>query len=211
MQLFARKIENLTDARYFAAWNVDFMSFEVPAIGQHTPISHADITEIKNWLSGPNYVGEYSMNFSWDQIVELNQQLGLDYICVDQFYPFEQIDQPLSHPLFIQCQVDEKDSLNSLLNQISPFTFPYHLILHTTKSEWNTFLDILNVLHSTNNLKNIWLDFPVSPEVATNFDPSNEELGICFRGSMEEKVGVKSFDDLDEVFDILESKGIAGF
>ena len=209
MELFARKIENLTDARYFAAWNVDLISFEIPESDQSA--SYADINEIKDWLSGPSYVGEYSIGFSWDQIEEINHQLGLDYICVDQFFAFEQIPTSLEKPVFIQCQIDDEEQATTFLHSASSFHFPFQLILTSNIASFDTYRDIVAKINQLNTNKKNWLDFPINKEDANKLDASHDKLGICFRGGIEEKVGVKSFDELDEIFDILESKGLAGF
>ena len=61
MELFARKIENLTDARYFAAWNIDYLSFEIPHADGSSSISMADITEIKIGCPAPHIL----VNMQW--------------------------------------------------------------------------------------------------------------------------------------------------
>lgn len=211
MELFARKIENLTDARYFAAWNIDYLSFEIPHADGPSSISMADITEIKNWLSGPSYIGEYAMGFSWEEIERHNEQLDLDHICIDQFFDFDQIPSTIESPIFIQCHIDDKEQATTFLEKASAFAFPFHLILSSSVASFDSYKDVIAQINQLNTNKKNWLDFPITSSDAEKLDSTHHELGICFRGGMEEKVGVKSFDQLDEIFDILESKGLAGF
>jgi len=51
-QVIAQNITNLTDARYFAAWGVDYLSFNMQD-GSPYMILWEDIKEIIDWVEGP--------------------------------------------------------------------------------------------------------------------------------------------------------------
>lgn len=49
-KVLAMDIENLSDARYFAAWGVDFLSFNAKEL------TREEITEMIQWVEGPAYL-----------------------------------------------------------------------------------------------------------------------------------------------------------
>ena len=46
------QITNLTDARYFAAWGVDFLGFDINPESEHFS-SPSIVAEISEWVEGP--------------------------------------------------------------------------------------------------------------------------------------------------------------
>jgi len=55
-KVIAAHVANLTDARYFAAWGVDYMSYDLEE-GSDTFIGQEAIKEIIDWVEGPKYLG----------------------------------------------------------------------------------------------------------------------------------------------------------
>lgn len=49
-KVIAVGIENLSDARYFAAWGVDYISFNAKTL------SRSEIAEMIQWVEGPDYL-----------------------------------------------------------------------------------------------------------------------------------------------------------
>ncbi len=75
MKIKANSIQNLTDARYFAAWNVTWMGFSLEP-GSEQYCAPQDVQEIKGWLVGPQFVGEFGLSQTAKEIraaVELLQ------------------------------------------------------------------------------------------------------------------------------------------
>ena len=58
-QIKASQITNLTDARYFAAWGVEWLGFGLES-GQDYFVTTAQMAAIKEWVEGPKMVGEFS-------------------------------------------------------------------------------------------------------------------------------------------------------
>jgi len=70
-------VNNLTDARYFAAWIVDWMSFNLdPSRGDVLTIEQ--IIEIKNWVEGPKFAVQLPKEFTEDQLFELTDRTEMD-------------------------------------------------------------------------------------------------------------------------------------
>ena len=51
-KIIAQNITNLSDARYFAAWGVEYISFNTIQDSEYH-IKDAAIKEIKDWVEGP--------------------------------------------------------------------------------------------------------------------------------------------------------------
>ena len=58
MKIKASKIENLTDARYFAAQGVEYLGFDLTNIEENQE-KYRTIHAIKEWVEGVQFVGEY--------------------------------------------------------------------------------------------------------------------------------------------------------
>ena len=58
MNIWAAAITNLSDGRYFAAWNAQYMSFVLDAA--HDDYLAPNMAEgIRGWLEGPQIVGVF--------------------------------------------------------------------------------------------------------------------------------------------------------
>lgn len=86
--LYAYNITNLTDARYFSAWNADYMSF-TPGING---LSLSQIKEIIEWLEGPEY-GFYLEGMSAEETAVIMHEMPLAIVQLSE--KDKQIDQNL--------------------------------------------------------------------------------------------------------------------
>ena len=73
----ASNISNLTDARYYAAWYVDWLGFDLRA--SENTLSLAEVKAIKEWIEGPVIVGEIDL-FDFDKSKEIIDFLELEAI-----------------------------------------------------------------------------------------------------------------------------------
>ena len=72
----ASQITNLTDARYFAAWEVKWLGFNFDSGSEHY-ILPQNMKAIKEWVEGVKLVGEFSFASADDinsavELLELN-------------------------------------------------------------------------------------------------------------------------------------------
>ena len=81
----ASSISNLTDARYFAAWHVDWLGFDLTPDGL-TILPLPEVKEIKDWIEGPKIVGELAV-LDIEQSQQIIDFLSLKYIQVGR-HPF---------------------------------------------------------------------------------------------------------------------------
>lgn len=207
----ASSVSNLTDARYFAAWHVEWLGFDLTVEGlKNIPL--AEVKEIKDWIEGPKIVGELEL-LDLENSQRIIDFLTLKYIQVGMFAPVEHLNS-LNVSSIIKTVIiepstsaaDLKTHLDTYFDYVDYFLFDFN----KNKIGWN---DLQN--NPTLNIKQlkqlceqyelfISLDFNAqnTEEILSILNPK----GISVKGGIEEKIGFKSFDELDEVFEILEEE-----
>ena len=71
-------INNLTDARYFAAWMVDYLFFSPHSI------STEQMAEITNWLEGPKYGIWVQDGFDNDSLFQIINTAGISALLLSE-------------------------------------------------------------------------------------------------------------------------------
>lgn len=174
------QVTNLTDARYFAAMGVDYLGFTIhPDHPQF--VTPPQLKEIVDWVEGPETVLEIP-----DQIDEM--WLSNYHNLLEDFY----LESPLSdfYPDF---------HILSYPKQVIEDTESF--IIYQSAISWKAEKSILSDLCSQYRNR-LFLDVPfevVELEDLLSLNP----YGLVMRGGDEEKIGYKSYDDLDEVFELL--------
>lgn len=176
-KIIASNIRNLTDARYFAAWMVDYMSFDISANTQSF-IGPSNITEIIDWLEGPEFIGNFCDHDDQEFILKNSKELKLSGIITNK----KEI-------------VDQWNFDNGKLFYLTP---EFELIANLdtkiiTKPEL--------VDRFVNGGHEVYID-PVYFNLEL-LEDLNKRTGLCLEGGEEIKTGLKSFDELDDIFEFL--------
>lgn len=152
-KIIAGNILNLTDARYFAAQEVDYLLFDLGQVDIQT------IMDIKEWVSGPAIL----LSFDRDS--------------------FQKIDEAVIRigPDAVGSSAEGLKNLSYLKGHIDLFT------LEATRD----------------NITLIW----DQKRYTTHTDDALSERydGIIVMGGEESAVGVKSFDELDDIFERIKN------
>ncbi|HEY3385009.1 MAG TPA: hypothetical protein VGK46_00785 [Saprospiraceae bacterium] len=176
-QILVRKISHLTDARYFAAMGVDWMSIEL----NNDPTSFMRWHTLKDWVSGVKMAAE----------IILPDEMLIAKTIIDakpDGIVFHQPDLPEGLPdiqLFFDVVTDTNEELQEGHIRIYPFgSLDREQLLtldpQTTfiEAEWTiTMLDQLLLSGYTG--------------------------GICFTGGEEDVTGVRDYEMMDELFERL--------
>lgn len=151
-------INNLTDARYFAAWGVDMIAFSMK---ENTLIKVEEMIEIMNWIEGPDYLLQVVGTYNVDHLFEYLSKTKITKVI---------------------CDSENIDSIRLSFPELEVFIFD------------GTFLK----LGSKQFIK---------VETKEDLIKMESEVvdGVVLLGGDEEKAGFKSFDDMDEIFEKLES------
>lgn len=208
IRIKASKITNLTDARYFAAWEAHWLGFNLDS---HTEgsISPQQMMAIKEWVEGPKIIGEFGLQ-SVEEIKSLVDNLSLDGIQLGMMTDETHLAPLQGIPIIKEIVIEKgSDFLDDIEFNINTYgTYVSHFLIDFSKNgiSYDTFeekerefLKEICAAHS------IILDLPLQQnmleEVLDNLNP----FGLNVQGGEEEKVGLKSFDELDDIFEALET------
>ena len=187
-KIIAADLQNLTDARYFAAWLVEYMSYDL----SNANVDLSKVKEIMDWVEGPISIAQYTGMEDPQHIDTQLTSLSIDHLILG---PYASEDLVNSDWQVIQSILldEEVDTLRSDRTYIA----------QTADTFANFSDEKKNRLKEICNTNSIFLDCGfVANDVEEILSLGIE--GLVLRGGEEEKVGVKSYDDLDEIFEALE-------
>lgn len=172
-KIIVQNITNLTDARYFAAWGVDYLSYNMHKDSPYF-VAYEKIKEISDWVEGPKTLVE-------SNAIEFLE--GIDGNILGDMYS----SLPLTKEAFFRTTLEEVNKGLPNGNYIIKVKAEdLDAVAALDKSQLggcNLFLDITE------------LDFKLLDQLP--------DYGLIIQGGEEEKVGVKSFDELDVLYEWL--------
>lgn len=208
-QIKASQIGNLTDARYFAAWGVEWLGFCFDP-GNENFLQVQAMNAIKAWIEGPKIIGEFGWQSTEDILTAVNL-IDLDGIQLGMHVELSEV-QKLKDLYIIQEIVVEKNAkwqdIQEMMASRAPYVNVFLLNFDKNGISWNEIHQ--SSFFQLTDLQQICKTYPIiiSMDVNTqNLDAILEHLqplGLNLRGGTEEKVGLKSFDELDDIFENLE-------
>ena len=187
IKIKASQINNLTDARYFAALGVEWIGFKLD-LSSDDRVEPALFHGIRSWIEGPKIVAEIGKTpiELFSQVYEL-----------DSFDLLQSSEKLEGRDQIIPFKAKDLASLDALLPS-SIYLLDLEAI---AESDLYASVSDLESLNSRLNL--IW----PAPKENKHLKLLLEQIqpyGIEVKGGLEEKVGFKSFDELDEFFDTIE-------
>ena len=187
-KIIAADLQNLTDARYFAAWLVDYMSFNL----SEESANLSKIKEIMDWVEGPIFSAQYTGLEDLQSIEAQLEALSINHLILGPFANENIINS--------EWQVTKTILLD---DDIVELAFDRTYIAQSTVAFSEFSQNKLNTLKKLCNSHSIYLDCGFSStDIHSILDVGI--TGLVLRGSEEEKVGVKSYEDLDEILEALE-------
>ncbi len=181
MKLGAYKISNLTDARYFSAQGASFMAFEADQLDVHA------IGAMKDWLDGVQTTLQITPQMELEEVWSLLDQLKMNHILADFDPKYADWEPYLPELQWTYILTDPKSLSEAAMTDATAFVIPHSM------------LAILNKKEASGVLARTFL------EVNSEFNPGQAALielgakGIMLQGGIEEKVGYKSYEALDEI------------
>ncbi|HRI26753.1 MAG TPA: hypothetical protein PK239_00050 [Chitinophagales bacterium] len=216
MQLKTRvkvnQITNLSDARYFATF-AEWVGFNLnPDDAHFLPVATA--RELIGWLYGPRIIGEFG-SASADFINQTAVELGLDAI---------QTNLPLNHQhlhpqistVIRQIMVTPQTTvaeLQNVLQESAPYTAYFLLNFTQSGATWETLANQTKPQYLNSSLlQTLCTDYNILLHI--NFTPQNilpilhqtQPAGIALNSGQEIKTGLRSFDEVNALIDLLETE-----
>jgi phosphoribosylanthranilate isomerase len=207
----ASAVNNLTDARYFAARGVEWLSFRLGDAPDG--ISLLAAKAIAEWVDGVKIVGEFDFATAL-QILEANQSMHFDAVQVGMFTPVNELEKLSNLTLIKEVVVEKNTTAVELMGhyEANAQSCAYFL-LDFTKSgtDWAALQagELLTVefLNNLFHKKNTILSLDFQPSETQRVLDALRPFAFSLTGGEEEKIGLKSFDELDEILDQLELAG----
>ena len=192
-KIIASSISNLTDARYFAGWMVDVIVFNIDPTNEFYT-NPQEIGAFQSWVEGP----EYYLEMSSEQLIHAEKylvDLGCQGIIVDynDRDKISNLEVPLMYTMSLESYANNAIVVNDL----------NETIVITELGEIDNALKVIAELNVKTTESEIYFNVE---EQSLNENQILEQTitGYMLHGSPEEKVGFKSFDELDEIFEILQ-------
>ncbi|MBK8192419.1 MAG: hypothetical protein IPK76_04205 [Lewinellaceae bacterium] len=197
MVIKASRITNLTDARYFAAREVDFLGFNLEE-GTASYLDPVYVKAIREWVEGPGIVGEFS-RAPVSVVREAAAFYGLDAVQVTGAYAGQlAVLKGLTVIMTLESGPDT-GSILRLLEAAKPFVawflvgFSSAALTTEETAFWSKCCKAYPILIETEAAAG------QVPELVRALGAA----GLSLAGGEEEQVGVKSFDDIEEIFEAL--------
>lgn len=210
MLVKATAISNLSDARFFAAqYSVEWMGFCLDEGSESYMPSHL-IKAMKEWIEGPKIVGEMGM---CDEETLLNKVKDLDLKAV-QLPMFSLVDAAKINqqvPVIQEIVIEKEMTAAQLQQQVNEFSSKASmLLLDFEKSGWS-FTELvrsqeisIELLQRICQKNKVIINLNANAKQWQAIIQSINPMAISLKGGEEERVGYKSFDELNEIFDIIE-------
>ena len=182
-KIYASAVSNLSDARYFAAMGVDLIGFE---LSEQTDVQK--IAEIISWVEGPAIAVEITEDSWTPKVLEGIDILKPAYLVLPIYW--NDIPYFGEKEVLIKKYMDEVAEEDAAIIRICDVSLSSLSVaqLGELKSQQNVYLEAAWTADD--------VDFAV-----THFP----KLGMVIRGGEEEAPSIKSFDELDEFFERVES------
>src|SRR5688500_6263201 len=178
-QIIVRNITHLTDARYFAAMEVDWISMVLT----DDPVSFSKWHAVRDWISGVRLAAELS-DIDESLVAKTIIEAAPDGVITDNL---DIIHLTGGIELFIVTEKLLTTNSDQLFMQILPY------------SSLNPQLD----LSTLKNPELIYLEANWTPQMITDLKNKNYSGGICFTSGTEIATGLKDFSEMDEMIELL--------
>jgi len=197
----ASKINNLSDARYCAGMGADILSF-VLTEGQAGYLTPEAINDIAGWVAGVQIAGEF-YDSPAEEINELADTCNLSQALLTSTYLADELTT-IKIPIIQQLTIN-KDTIEDEFTRYLEVYKDYVAFFLIVSDDFTTIDDTIIPF-----LKDIASQFPVLIGFGLNKDnilPVLEQIkptGIALLGGQEIKPGLKSFDALADILELLE-------
>jgi phosphoribosylanthranilate isomerase len=204
----AGSITNLTDARYFAAREVEWLGFPIgTGEGMIEPVK---VKAIAEWVDGVKIVGEFNFTIP-EEIISLSQQVGFDAVQVGMFISLEDIAKLKELSVIKEVvagielsETELEDHLDAYANYCDFFLLNFSAVGHSWNDAEKGHPYTIDFLKNLCKKYSIILNLDCKKEEVARMINEINPYALGVSGGEEERVGVKSFDDLDEILDELE-------
>ncbi|WP_026464500.1 hypothetical protein [Adhaeribacter aquaticus] len=194
-------INNLSDARYCAGMGADIISFCLTE-GKEGFLKPTEVKEIAGWLAGVQFAGEFE-KVPVETINEIAQSCALDMVQLNSTYFLDDIVN-IELPIIQRILIDKDTIETDLMEMLALYQSHVDYFLLDSKDFEEIDETNIQLLKDLANEFPILLGFGLHKEnvftVLENINPR----GLALKGGHEIKPGLKNFDELADILELLE-------
>lgn len=190
-------VTNLSDARYAAAVGINYIGFcfDSESTNYIAPIK---AKEMIDWITGSHIVAEFG-NQSLDEIKDISELLNVDVIELNNtILPDELPSLEKAIIKKIDISIYNLTQLNTELQAYKNYCDAFHLF--TTLN--NLTIPENDLINICANYKIIW-GLPITNSSVLNIINGFKPYAINVSGGQEEKAGIKDFDELNDLLEVI--------
>lgn len=185
MKVIAADISNLTDARYFAAWGVDVLAYKVD---YDQPNTWQSAREMIDWVEGPTPAIKVDGLEVNESHIACIQQLDVSHILAGAYIDTAALPTGVKATRIVPSTEIDHISESSIILIDKP-------VGELGPALWTK----INTVAATHE---VFLDGPIQRD-DLDLIANSRVAGIVLRGGDEEKVGYKSYDELDDLLEYI--------
>ncbi|MDX5338635.1 MAG: phosphoribosylanthranilate isomerase [Cyclobacteriaceae bacterium] len=192
-------VTNLTDARYCAGMMVDLLGFSLDTENPNY-VSPAEFKEITGWVSGVEFVAEFTWNPTLDMEEILKEYPEVKWIEFDRLEDLKNLEGK-GYSLIYKVDLKEIKHLEA---QVSEFASQADILIHIhTENEELTDADMQSILTLSEKCK-VLLGSGIHVDNVLILLEELKLHGITLNGGKEIKAGLRDFDQMADILETLE-------
>lgn len=190
-------VTNLSDARYAAAVGIEYIGFCFDKLSADY-IAPIKAKEMIDWITGSNIVAEFG-NQSIEEIKDISELLQVDVVELNNTILPDELPE-IGKAIIKKIDVNQlnKEQLANELAAYSKYCDAFHVYASTQPENY----DCEQLVELCKNYQIIW-GLNISTQTVMNTLDSFKPFAINVSGGSEEQVGIKDFDELNELLEII--------
>lgn len=190
-------ISSLSDARYCAGMGVDQLGFCLNPHKENS-LSPVFFLEIKNWVAGVQFVGEFG-ELPSNEIDQIQKQLPLDFIEISNLDYVESV-RLLGKPLIFRLELATDYDITKLTTTLAYLDeWVEYVVINCTNP--GLFYIINKTVNSYQGCLRLIRSFNVS---VASVNSINGYFGIELINSEEQEPGLKEYGEVMDILEVLE-------
>ncbi|GHB24106.1 phosphoribosylanthranilate isomerase [Mongoliitalea lutea] len=195
------QVNNLTDARYCAGMYVNWMGFSLEENNANY-LSPEKYKEITDWLSGVSYVAEFEHSHPENILKTLQAYEGIDAIEVSQ-----EVHIPMllntGKALIFKVSIQSAEDIRELIAKAPGFKENQVTVLLDSSIE-KLSEEMISLIADLSEQTQVLLGFGLDASTLETTLDQTGVYGISLKGGTEISPGLKDFDELAEILELLE-------
>jgi phosphoribosylanthranilate isomerase len=196
-------VTNLSDARYCAGMYVNMLGFDLEENSKNF-MSPQKFSEITGWLSGVDFVAEFKNSHPEKVLALVQDYPGITFIEIQE-ESYLRMFVNSSFGIIFKKNLLSEEELDDLIAKASFFN-DFGVMLHLVSDHLELNEVIIQKIKSLADDVDVLIGFGIYPDSVKNLIEKTGAKGIVLQGGDEIKPGLKDFDELSEILEILEEE-----